>query len=70
MLNLKQGTAATVNLKEPLRRPWRQQRQGGPGMAWLGPAVDVNATDKHVPRWGDSGACPRHLAARSQQQAD
>ena len=34
MLNLKRGTAAMTNLKEPSRQPWRQRRQGA--LAWLG----------------------------------
>ena len=38
-------------------------------MAWLGPAMDVNATDKHVPRWGQWDV-PRRLTARPQHQAD
>ena len=27
-------------------------------MAWLGLAADVNATNKHTPRWGTAGRAP------------
>lgn len=69
-----------MNLKEPPQRPWRQQRQGSPGMAWLCPAMAVNATSQQVPRWGTAehalgyrphghGCKPTRLGMATQQAA-
>ena len=62
VLNLKQGTAAMVNLKELPQRPWRQRRQGSPGVAWLRPAAAVNAISQHIPRWGTIGHAPGYCS--------